>query len=156
MVDPSFFNGSVSLITNHEVVNYLPDFYVANGTYTRADGTGAFSGRFDLETTLPDYGNTPPPNVFPIVGNFYTDSFFGGPNVNTGAYKYVFATGNLKGFISGDPANTYANFTIDWTIVTPNAISAVPEPDTVWLFGAGLLCLVALRRKSAISQIPTC
>ncbi|MEQ1766278.1 MAG: PEP-CTERM sorting domain-containing protein, partial [Methylotenera sp.] len=74
------------------------------------------------------------------------DNPFMHPNTNLGAYKYAYATGEMKGFI--DSSSNYTNFTIDWTVVTPVPLSPVPEPNTAWLFGLGLLCLAGLKRKS--------
>ncbi|NOU26198.1 MAG: PEP-CTERM sorting domain-containing protein [Methylotenera sp.] len=145
----TFSNGNASLNTNHEIISLFPDFYYAGGSFTRADSTGAFSGRFDFQTTLPDYENQFAPNVFPIYGIFSTDNLFNfnTPNTNLGAYKYAYATGEMKGFI--DSNSNYTNFTIDWTVVTPVQLSPVPEPNSAWLFGLGLLCLAGLSRKSA-------
>lgn len=149
----TFFNTNATLDTNHEVFNFYPDFFIAAGTFTREDNTGTFSGRFYFETPFPDYYDQFPPNVLPILGTFYTPSPFD-PNsnfaANTGAYQYAFATGIMKGDINYDPNGNYVNFTIDWSVYTPDPISTVPEPNTVWLFGSGLLCLFALRRKSII------
>ena len=72
----TFSNGNASLNTNHEIISLFPDFYFAGGSFTRADSTGAFSGRFDFGTTLPDYDSPFPPNVFQILGVFYTDNPF--------------------------------------------------------------------------------
>jgi hypothetical protein len=150
----TFFNSNVTLDTNHEVFNFYPDFFIAAGAFTRADNTGTFYGSFDFGTTLPDYDGQFPPNVLPILGTFNSSVPLNYPNsnvdANTGAYLYAFATGVMMGDIYFDPNGNYANFTIDWSVYTPDPISAVPEPDAVWLFVSGLFCLFALKRKSII------
>ena len=150
----TFFNTNATLDTNHEVFNFYPDFFFAAGTFKWTDNTGTFSGSFDFGLTAPDYYDQFPPNVLPIYGTFNSPVPSNYPNsniaANTGAYQYAFATGIMKGDINYDPNGNYVNFTIDWSVYTPDPISTVPEPNTVWLFGSGLLCLFALRRKSII------
>lgn len=150
----TFFNTNATLVTNHEVLDFYPDSFIAAGTFTRTDTKGTFSGRFDFGTVLPDYDGQFPLNVLPILGTFYTTSPLNDPNsgtaTNTGAYQYGFAVGDMKGYVNFDSNINYANFTIDWSVYTPDPISTVPEPSTVWLFGSGFLCLLSLRRKSII------
>lgn len=131
-----FTNTAASLTTNHEVFNYLPDFYVATGSFTRTDSAGTLKGMFELISQLPDYEdpNVQDPNVL-LSGTFYSQSM--GGLENTGAYANSYFIGIASGYLNGQRLN----LSIDWTIVTPDSISSVPVPPTAWLFASGLLML---------------
>lgn len=139
----TFVNTAASMSTRHEVFNYLPDFYVATGSFSRTDSTGTLKGMFELISQLPDDQgpNMQEPNVL-LTGTFYSQSL--GGLENTGAYAHSFFMGVATGYLSGD----ILNLSIDWTIVTPDALSVVPAPTSVWLYASGLLVLVlAVRRQ---------
>lgn len=139
----TFMNTTASLTTHHEVFNFLPDFYIAIGSFSRTDSAGTLEGMFELVSQLPDYQdpNMPDPNVL-LTGTFYSQSL--GGLENTGAYANSFFMGVASGYLSGQ----ILNLSIDWTIVTPDGLSAVPAPPPAWLYGFGVLVLaLAVRRK---------
>lgn len=69
----------------------------------------------------------------PVWGDFYAKD--GG----------VFAWNS--GFLAADPTSAPSDSSIHDKILRPDGLTAVPIPAAIWLFGAGLVGLVGVRRK---------
>jgi hypothetical protein len=75
-----------------------------------------------------------------------TVTYVGG---SSGSALQTFLFNNLNNVteVSWQQGISASAFQFDNIVVTSNAVSAVPEPTSLWLFATGIPCLIAFRRK---------
>lgn len=109
----------------------------STGTYDSTNG-GLFSGTFTigglLSGSFTNLAVSAPATIFGI-----TSSSFGGDLFYTGgSLAGSLTTGRIEGTFNGDNLKAKVG-----------AVSVVPVPAAVWLFGSGLLGLVGVARRKA-------
>ena len=124
-------------VDNSDFLAFSPNLYI--------DYLGLYFGSIDTYNSLKF--NLIGGNSFTITGTEILNKL-GGTSGNQGA-----SSSNVYVNINFTPAEYFTSFTLETTGVALEIdnvvthVSAVPEPSTLILFGAGLLGLVALGRK---------
>jgi hypothetical protein len=133
-------NGDVTLTLFYPMFDFSPSHYPGAGTFTRTDSLGALSGDFSAYYSLPDIGS---PSVPFLIGGLFNQDNRSLTLPNTGAYQYSWSFGRAEGKITDQG---YVTLKINWQIGIPDVLVPVPEPQTGFMFGSGLLILGFLHR----------